>query len=1296
MNMTALLRTLRLAAATATIVCAAGMGRTADAAVAAGTVNLGTTPPDLTSSVDPNIVVTFDDSGSMANDYMGDSRPFDGGGWSGKKAYCAGVIGGDSLKWAGHSMNGVYYNPNVLYLPPVNADGSSFGNADATLAAVQNDGVTARRPLSPSGTTTTTSFLGTKTSTSDKRWKCPADGTSPLDNSGGAYYYRLKAGVDLGTGTKPDTTALYTDTNWEAVKVTNTSVTIDGVTTTGYQNWANWYSYYRTRNMMTRTSLSRVFGNLGSNIRAAYQNINSGTYNLPSTAIITNLFDTGAFSTCKTQSPSTTFAASTQPACYRSAFFNWIFQTGASGTTPDRAATIRAGDYFKRGTNNTGATGNLLDPYWQPKNDVTGSAARELSCRQNFHMLVTDGYWNEGDPTLPSPFYDSETGLTLPIPDGATVGKAYSVSSATSQVFWDVDGTKYPSSLANIAFNYWAQDLRSDLKNNVAPYLPDKTTGVTGSTPFNPNATPPANDPLNNDEIYFNPANDPASWQHVVQFMVTLGIAGNLTYSDDVDCVDPTNDLCKLRKGLVNSTTKVGWPRPANNSAPAIDDTWHAAINSRGSYFSASDPGQLVRYLTAILSNVLVRSTSSTQPTLSLPFAFSGVAAFSAGYDSSDWSGKVSRVVPFDSNNIPLDPPTIKWEAGCTLTGGTCPNGTKTARTPDSRVILTSDGGEGRNHGIPFRWTNLSTAQKALLNANPTKISASATQSTWTSDTFGDKRVDFLRGDRTYETSGSPQFRRRGSVLGAVVNAQPLYNASPDSGWFDTWPVGSPEAAVVGTTSDYAHYVNANKDRAATVYVGSDDGMMHAFNAIDGTERWAYVPNAVMANGNLTRMTDKARGLTPGVDSKPTEQDVFIDGAWHTVLVGSLRLGGRGVYALDITNKSGDASEAAANATVMWEFTNKSTGGANLGYTYGSPQIARLNNGEWAVLVSSGYYPNGPTTDAYDDPASVETAAGQTSLFIISLKTGLLIREIKTSSAPGFSGTTTYGLSTPGLYDIAGDQVDDIAAAGDLAGNLWRFDLTDSNPTNWKVNLMFKTYPSAATNGSTGKCTAAGQCPISVMPVGMRNPSVRGIVWVFGTGKFLGKDDRNNGIPAQSFYGIYDYGVNSVNYPILPAQLNVQDMAQDTASPPNRFVTKNPVTTVANARGWTLPLDITTELGERNVVTPYPIDANNTVILPTLIPTSDDPCTPGRRGALIVLNAATGGGFQVQPASGSPPAGSVTAGIVNTNGAIPVSGELSPWTSVGGGTIGIAGIPNLTISDNFWYRTAWRELLDLL
>ena len=486
-------------------------------------------------------------------------------------------------------------------------------------------------------------YTVTTPTVTDNRWICGTTTGSPTNganaqypasfaggedvNAGGPYYYRLKTGVTIPVDTygNPDATGLtnlYTASNWEAVAITNTNVTIGTQTINQWQNFANWYAYYRTRNLMTRTALSRTFGVFGGNIRVAWQNINAGYY-LPGSAIITGLADTGASCPAATVNPLTE-QTNTGTTCYRTAFFNWIFSTAASGGTPDRAATIRAGTFFERNSS------DLKDPYYD-----TGVNA-DLGCRQNFHMLVTDGYWNEGDPSpLPTGFFTSEAGRTLPD------GTAYSTSDEQSQIYWDVQGTYLHVSLANIAFYYWARDLRSDLAptvpaslyhSKVPTYVKDNTVGVTTATG--------ASGAQQAEEIYFNPANDPANWRHVVQFMVTLGVAGDLNFSNDVDCINASaNDLCALRKGATNSTAAVGWPKPVNNSPPAIDDTWHAAVNSRGSYFSASNPAALISHLTDIINSIIARSGQSSAESVSTSILNQGAVGYQGGYNSSGWTG---------------------------------------------------------------------------------------------------------------------------------------------------------------------------------------------------------------------------------------------------------------------------------------------------------------------------------------------------------------------------------------------------------------------------------------------------------------------------------------------------------------------------------------------------------------------------------------------------------------------------------------------------------------------------------
>ncbi|WP_395682633.1 pilus assembly protein [Dokdonella sp.] len=1355
----------------------------AQSVIAPGTIDLVATPPELTTSVNPNIVVTFDDSGSMASNFMGDNRPFDGGSWTGPWR-CAGVIDPRATSGIGtRAMNGVYYNPNVLYTPPIRADGTQFPNADATLASVWADGIAVNRPLAPvtpaapaynnnmndSGNgndNRRTIINGIKSGTTDRRWQC-GYGTYPTAfaggeniNNGGPYYFRLKTGLTIpldafGDPTGPSGTAgtgqnvLYNVANWEAVVVPNAAATIEGVSVNQWQNFANWYAYYRTRNIMTRSALSRTFAKFSGNVRVAWQNINNGTYKLPAAAIITQLLDKAGVA-CSTISPSFSFGAGSQPDCYRSAFFNWVFQVGASGNTPDRESTIRAGEFFTRGNSS-----DLKDPYWQLADPSVGASARELSCRQNFHMLVTDGYWNEGNPTAPGGFFGVQGAPTLP--DGVAF-----THDTPSRAFWDVPvsptGTCgatgstdcYPS-LADIGFYYWAKDLRTDLANKVRPYVPDKTTGVTGSVPLGV-------DPLANREIYFNPANDPASWQHVVQFMVTLGIAGQLNYANDPDCANPNSDLCKLRKGQTNSSGAIGWPIPARNDPRAIDDTWHAAVNSRGSYFSASNPGDLVTHLEAIINSVLSRGASSTPVTLSLPLATAGNAAYAAGYDSTDWSGSLVRedVDPVTNAVGALAP----WDAGCLLTGGTfdkalrkCtppsggpwvapPGYPSTARNPDSRRIFTSKRDAlGNTTGVPFRWDTAALGTELVdgLNQKPTNATlCNAATNAVACDAFGANRVDYIRGVRMNEATASPRFRTRSSVLGAIVNASPRYVSSPRSDYHDAYPIGTPEQVAyrANHANGYATYQYGNRSRKPMVYVGSNDGMLHAFDASTGVESWAYVPSTLIQNRRLARSTADTAGLTPGVDAQPIENDVFINGAWRTYIIGSLRLGGRGIYALDVTDiaSSGD-SESAVASRIKWEFNSGPTrapasvpspdpvcaAGAtscpSLGYTYGSGNVARIRAGNrWVAVVSSGYFPSLSGDAANPDDAN-EPAAKHTSLLVIDLATGKLVREIRTDIAPQVrpAGFKTYGLSTPVVVSSGAQfQIDDFVYAGDLAGNLWRFDLSDANPLSWKVDLMFTTY-------GDGGAANAGDQPIVFNPTKLLDPVTRRPVIIVGTGKYLGRDDRTSAIPQQAFYGIRDYA-GSASYPVRVNQLLTQKMTQGATSPlgiaqrqntgfdpPATTMTAatpfmivksfdaggNPVRTRVRANGWRLPLNIPGEPGERAERRPVPLYAPNVAILYTMIPKGDDPCDPGRRFALMFVDGGSGGSISLTGAIGP---------VVGSDAPLPeiqAGPEGEPRLPPGGGNLPVGMLAALNqavqAASPFmpWHRGAWKELLDL-
>lgn len=517
------------------------------------------------------------------------------------------------------------------------------------------------------------------------------------------------------------------------------------------------------------------------------------------------------------------------------------------------------------------------------------------------------------------------------------------------------------------------------------------------------------------------------------------------------------------------------------------------------------------------------------------------------------------------------------------------------------------------------------------------------------------------------------------------------------------------------------------------VYVGSDDGMLHAFDASTGVESWAYVPSTLIQNRRIALSTADTAGLTPGVDVKPIENDAFINGAWRTYIIGSLRLGGRGIFALDVTDvPQASESEASVAGKIKWEFNSGptrspasvpspdpvcapgATSCPSLGYTYDSTNVARIRyQNKWVVLASSGYFPSLSKDAAQPDDAS-EPAAKHTSMLFIDLETGRLIREVRTDIAPQTrpTGFKTYGLSPPNVVDMDNDQIDDRAYAGDLAGNLWRFDFSDADPANWKVDLMFTTY-------GDGGATKAGDQPIVFNPTAMTDPVTRRPMLVIGTGKYLGRDDRTSAIPQQAFYGIRDYEGSS-SYPIRVNQLVTQNITQGatdanglaerrntgftapTATLPTSvpfMVLKgvdalgNPTRTRARANGWRLPLNIPDEPGERAERRAVPLYGPNISILYSMIPKGDDPCDPGRRFALMFVDGATGqavkgiGSMGVVIGSPAP----LPEPQVTQEGEVSLSGAPLPPE--------VLEALNDKIKDVApfmpWHRGAWKELLDL-
>jgi Tfp pilus tip-associated adhesin PilY1 len=667
--------------------------------------------------------------------------------------------------------------------------------------------------------------------------------------------------------------------------------------------------------------------------------------------------------------------------------------------------------------------------------------------------------------------------------------------------------------------------------------------------------------------------------------------------------------------------------------------------------------------------------------------------AFEGGYDPLDWSGVLQAVTlkPDGTRDRQI------WDAGAMLTHALL-------TPPDRRIILTaSANATGTVTGMAFEASSSFDASEMAGLMPPESDNAD-------NGTLAD-RVNYLRGQRADEQAGI--LRKRSSLLGAIIHAQAIYVTHPAGIYADSWPIKRNGVAVAApemapSAQSYTQFVEDNAGRAPVLYQATNDGMLHAFNAtpIDcdassstsscrppangGKERWAYVPRAVYANlGNLTRAKDFQ--FQPTVDATPVVRDIFFSEQgqheWHTLLAGGLRLGGRGVYALDITHPD-TVSEVFPGRTVLWEFDADAPPGissagdsynpADLGYTYGQPAIARLANGRWAVLMPSGYFPDcsQPDQPSHCERAAAHAPADSSALFVLDAQTGEVIRELKTSSA--INGAAGYGLTTPVLGDYNNDQIDDVAFAGDLAGNLWRFDLSAPNPMDWKITLAYRPPVPFAQ-------------PITIMPRLFPDPATHRFIIVFGTGKYLGDGDRSTAIPVQSVYGIrdrVDRGGNPIT--LTRDNLQAQTLTQTVdADATLRNLAANAVPSTAG--GWYVDLNVMA--GERVVATPTALFNTGSVLITTLIPGNDPETMP--QGAIMAIDAATGGPGNIVSFGGVSYAGGMVSQS-RTTGTLPVA------AAIGGGRLMLPGIGLKSRADNpdkplqlaspLWRRRSWYAL----
>lgn len=607
-------------------------------------------------------------------------------------------------------------------------------------------------------------------------------------------------------------------------------------------------------------------------------------------------------------------------------------------------------------------------------------------------------------------------------------------------------------------------------------------------------------------------------------------------------------------------------------------------------YFLVTNATNLKTLLAKAFGLIMERTGSFASAALSSGFLAEETRIYQAIFRTKDWSGQLLAFAIDETTGDILftgsGPSGAIWDAAQQLDLQNFNTG---------RRIITYK--PSTNTGIAFRWPTtpaspgideLDASQVALLNTNP---------ATGLNDSLGSNRLNFIRGNQAEEARNGGTFRDRSAVLGDIINSNPIAISVPEQQYPVVWSGAAPENNV-----SYNSFRQANLNRQAVLYVGANDGMLHAFNAITGNELFAYVPSAVYPN--LTKLTSPDYNHHYFVDGSPAVIDVFINNQWRTILAGGLNGGGQGIYALDVTDPASFTEANAANI-VKWEFTDVND--ADLGFTYSQPAIVRLANGQWAAIFGNGY-----NNTADDGRASI---TGNAVLYIVNIDTGAIIKKLDTgvgmSDDPLGLGRPN-GMASPVVVDIDGNSIADRVYVGDLFGNLWKIDISSSNVNQWDFSFKSGSNPAPF---FVAQDANGNRQPITIKPTVSRldvDPS--GLQVYIGTGKYLEASDKTD-TSIQSVYALRD-----TNNTVITGrnELRQQTILQEED---NVRVTSDNLL-ANNDRGWYMDLTVNNvQRGERVIANM--LFLNGKIIFTTTIPT-EDPCDFGGESWLMELNAFTG------------------------------------------------------------------------
>ncbi|MEH6357815.1 MAG: PilC/PilY family type IV pilus protein [Pseudomonadales bacterium] len=1072
-------------------------------AVVAAPGDLASSPLFLSTAVQPNILFMIDDSGSMGWD-----NTLNNGTYSPGNARVTSITnptgnGDDSAKrrdrWLTcRGYNVMAYDPAVTYTPWKGVDSGGNAYTDRALTNARSNAYQAWTTVDISN------HIYFPWTDAD------ADG---LYDGPGSISSGAAADAGVGAGGTDECGNVASNAN---------GVTVSGLTTAQKTNYANWYTYYRSRHLVAKKALAEILFDSTARVGlGTLWNRNGVGTPIADVDNITNPVPAGA--------------PTPNPQSNKDTLMKKLFEVGHSGGTPLIPALDSAGRYFMGSS-----PGGTLFGGANPGTPIL-PLANGGSCQQNFTILMSDGFWNSYDRNNPNPAIGNTDG------DGSSPwdGGAYADT--------------YAHTLADVAMKYYETDL--------APTFPADVPAIQGV--------------------------DTNNQQHMVTYTVAFGVNGTLPAGPAVGAASFT------------------WPLPVANTTTTIDDMRHAAYNGRGQFLSAGDPDTLISSLDAAITDIQTREGTAAAVSFNSSIIGSGTQVYQANFNSAGWHGNL-RAFGLSAGGVL----TSAWDAASKLDARDL--------VSKPRQIVTYNG----TKGVPFAWpasyvtpnanTEMSGTQIADLLVNaPTPLAVG------TSTTHGQNLVKYLRGDAVNEGAVAGKFRlRNGHRLGDIVHSSPVFVGAPNIQFPDD---------IEGPSNLYSTFKTTWKNRAGITYIGANDGMLHAFDTSPlpsttaGDEVFAYMPGLVFSaasGAGLHALAEQAYNHRYYVDLSPSVADVFINGAWKTVLLGGLRGGGKGIFALDITNPA-SLKESTAAAVPLWEFTH-----ADLGDTFSEIQFARLANDKWAAIFGNGYNNEGD---------------GTAKLFIVYLDGSLPPVIIPTgagklvNSSCNDAGSDCNGLSTPVLADLNGDVNIDRVYAGDLQGNMWAFDLSDPSPSNWAVasqDLSGNPMPvfqacTSATCVSGGK--AVNRQPITAKPTVTRHPRKNSLITApnvmvyFGTGQYLTTTD-NSSSAQQSYYGVWDggtYGLSARTTPLKRADLVTQVHTEVPAGIGTRTGTSYTVnydpSAVNTEYGWMIDL---ADSKERSVVNTTVL--GSVLFFNTLVPSSAS-CSGGGYGWRMFVDTLTGG-----------------------------------------------------------------------